>query len=65
MGWIIFLIILIFIFGSSDKAGTKTSGKGNSGLSKKDIKRIQKERERAEMEAYEDMLIYLEAFIDD
>ena len=65
MGWIIFIIILICIFGLSDTSSAKTTRTRNYGLSKKDIKRIRKERERAEMDAYEDMLMYLEAFSDD
>ncbi|MCR5475601.1 MAG: hypothetical protein K6F28_10430 [Lachnospiraceae bacterium] len=65
MGWIIFIIILICIFGSSDTSSTKTTKTRNSGLSKNDIKRIRKERERAEMDAYEDMLMYMEVFSDD
>ena len=65
MGWIIFIIILICIFGSSDTSSTTTTSSRDVLLSKKDIKRIRKERERAEMDAYEDMLVYLEAFSDD
>lgn len=65
MGWIIFIIILICIFGSSDTSSTTTTSSRDVRLSKKDIKRIQKERERAEMDAYEDMLMYMEVFSDD
>ena len=65
MGWIIFIIILVCIFGSSDTSSSKTTRTRNTGLSKKDIKRTRKERERAEMDAYEDMLMYMEVFSDD
>jgi len=65
MGWIIFIIILICIFGSSDTSSTTTTSSRDVRLSKKDIKRIRKERERAEMDAYEDMLMYMEVFSDD
>ena len=64
MGWIIFIIILICIFGASDTDSTTTRNR-DVRLSKKDIKRIRKERERAEMDAYEDMLMYMEVFSDD
>ena len=65
MGWIIFIIILICIFGSSDTSSTTTTSSRDVRLSKKDIKRIRKEWERAEMDAYEDMLMYMEVFSDD
>ena len=65
MGWIIFIIILIGIFGSSDTSSTTTTSSRDVRLSKKDIKRTRKERERAEMDAYEDMLMYMEVFSDD
>ena len=65
MGWIVFLIILICIFRSSDSTGTRKTGTRDSTLSKKEIKRIRKEQERAEMDAYEDMLMYMEVFSDD
>lgn len=65
MGWIIFIIILICIFGSSDTSSTTTTSSRDVRLSKKDIKRIRKERERTEMDAYEDMLMYMEVFSDD
>ena len=65
MGWIIFIIILICIFGLSDTDSTTTTRNRDVRLSKKDMKRIRKERDRAEMDAYEDMLMYMEVFSDD
>lgn len=65
MGWIIFIIILICIFGSSDTSCTTTTRNRETKLSKRDIKKIRKAQRRAEMDAYEDMLVYLEAFSDD
>ena len=65
MGWIIFIIILICIFGSSDTSGTTTTRNRETRLSKRDIKKIRKAQRRAEMDAYEDMLVYLEAFSGD
>ena len=65
MGWIIFIIILICIFGSSDKSSTTTTRNRETRLSKRDIKKIRKAQRRAEMDAYEDMLMYMEVFSDD
>ena len=62
MGWILFIIILICIFGSSDTGSTTTTRNRETKLSKRDIKKIRKAQRRAEMDAYEDMLVYLEAF---
>ena len=64
MGWIIFIIILICIFGASDTDSTTTRSR-DVRLSKKDMKRLKKEQDRAEMDAYEDMLMYLEVFSED
>ncbi len=63
MGWVIFILIILFCIGSSDTS-TKTSNK-EPRLSKRDIKKMRKTLRRAEMDAYEDMLVYLEAFSDD
>lgn len=65
MGWIIFIIILICIFGGTDTDSATTTRSRDVRLSKKDMKRLKKERDRAEMDAYEDMLMYLEVFSDD
>ena len=65
MGWIIFIIILICIFGSSDTRSTAKTRNTGSKLSQRDVTKIRKARRRAEMDAYEDMLVYLEAFSDD
>ena len=65
MGWIIFIIILICIFGASDTSSNNAMDTRDIRLTKKDIKRLRKERERAEMDAYEDMLMYMEVFADD
>ncbi len=66
MGWVIFILIILFCIGSSDtsSANTKTRYK-EPRLSKRDIKKMRKAQRRAEMDAYEDMLMYLEAFSDD
>ena len=53
------------MFGSSDTKSTKNKNNNDYRLTKKELKRLRKERDRAEMEAYEDMLVYLEAFSDD
>ncbi len=65
MGWIIFIIILICIFGSSDTSSTTTTRNRETRLSNRDIKKIRKAQRRAEMDAYEDMLMYMEVFSDD
>lgn len=65
MGWIIFIIILICIFGGSDSDSTTTTRSRDVRLSKKDMKRLKKEQDGAEMDAYEDMLMYLEVFSED
>ena len=65
MGWIIFIIILICIFGLLDTDSTTTTRSRDVWLSKKDIKRLRKERDRVKKDAYEDMLMYMEVFSDD
>ena len=54
--FIIILIILIAIGSADDKSSKKTSHRRQP--SKREIKKARKARERAEMDAYEDMLIY-------
>ena len=62
---LIFLIILVAIFGSnSNDTATPASPKPRK-LSRKERKRIQKARDRAEMDAWEDMIMYMEVFSDD
>ena len=51
MGWIIFIIILICIFGGTDTDSATTTRSRDVRLSKKDMKRLRKEWERAEMDA--------------
>ena len=66
MGWVIFILIILFCIGSSDTSSTSTKTRYKEPrLSKRDIKKMRKAQRRAEMDAYEDMLVYLEAFSDD
>ena len=58
--FIIILIVLIAIGSSDNKSSKKTCNKRQP--SRKEIKRARKALERAEMDAYEDMLMYLEAW---
>ena len=44
---------------------TRNDYKRDRKLSKKEMKRIRKARERAEMDAFEDMIMYMEVFSDD
>lgn len=67
---IIIILIILCIIGSASPNDNNTSYKGNQYTksahpSKKDIKRMKKARDRAEMEAFEDMYMYYEAFMDD
>ena len=65
MGWIVFILILLACIGSSDTSSTNTrTSYKEPRLSKRDIKKIKKAQRKAEMDAYEDMLVYLEAFSD-
>ena len=59
--FIIILIILCIIGASDDKSSKKTTSYRRK-PTRKEIKRARKARERAEMDAYEDMLMYLEAW---
>ena len=60
---LIFLLILLSIFGSDSK-DTSTTREPRK-LSRKERKRIQKARDRAEMDAWEDMIMYMEVFSDE
>lgn len=65
MGWVIFILIILLCIGSSDTSSTSTETRSKEPrLSKRDIKKMRKAQRRAEMDAYEDMLVYLEAFSD-
>ena len=61
MSTFIFLLVFFYIIGSiGDSSSKKSSSKRQP--SRREIKRARKARERAEMDAYEDMLMYLEAW---
>lgn len=66
MGWIIFILIILLCIIPSNTSSTNTKTRYKEPrLSKRDIKKIKKAQRRAEMDAYEDMLMYLEVFSDD
>ena len=67
---IIIIVILCIIGANSDTSNnsntyTRSDYKRDRKLSKKEMKRIRKARERAEMDAFEDMIMYMEVFSDD
>ena len=67
---IIIILVILYIIGSTSPDGKNTSYNSNQYTkgrrpSKKDIKRMKKARDRAEMEAFEDMYMFCEAFMDD
>ena len=66
---IIIIIAILYIIGSSDNNTVQTHAsrqyKKRRYPSKKEMKRIRKARERAEMDAFEDMIMYCEVFMDD
>ena len=67
---IIIIVILCIIGANSDTSSnsynyTRSDYKRDRKLSKKEMKRIRKARDRAEMDAFEDMIMYMEAFSDD
>ena len=67
---IIIIVILCIIGASNDTSSsgntyTRSDYKRDCKLSKKEMKRIRKARERAEMDAFEDMIMYMEVFSDD
>lgn len=67
---IIIIVILCIIGANSDTSGssntyTRSDYKRDRKLSKKEMKSIRKARERAEMDAFEDMIMYMEVFSDD
>ena len=67
---IIIILIILCIIGSASPDDSNTSYKGNQYTksrrpSKKEIKRMRKARDRAEMDAFEDMYMFYEAFMDD
>ena len=61
-------MVILASIGSSDTSSTSTTNTKASykepRLSKRDIKKMRKAQRRAEMDAYEDMLMYLEVFSD-
>lgn len=67
---IIIILVILCIVGSASPVDKNTTYKKNQYTksrrpSKKDIKRMRKARDRAEMEAFEDMYMFCEAFMDD
>ena len=62
---LIFLIILVAIFGSNSNDTKTPAPPQPRKLSRKERKHIQKARDRAEMDAWEDMIMYMEVFSDD
>ncbi len=67
---IIIILVILCIIGYASPDDNNTSYKGNQYTqnrrpSKKEIKRMRKARDRAEMEAFEDMYMFCEAFMDD
>ena len=67
---LIIVIVILCIIGSSNPENNHTTYNRNTYTknrrpSKKEIKRMRKARDRAEMEAFEDMYMFCEAFMDD
>ena len=62
--FIIILIVLCAIASPSDTSQHKSYSSKRE-LSRKDRKRIQKQIDRAKMDAWEDMVMYMEVFSDD
>ena len=60
---ILVLCVLVSIFDNGEQ--TTTCTKQYRHPSKKEIKRMRKARDKAEMDAFEDIIMYCEVFMDD
>ena len=71
MGWLIFILIILCVLGSNSDTSSNTTHYSRSDYKrdkrqyKKEMKRLRKAQEQAEMDAFEDMIMYAEAFMDD
>ncbi len=70
MGKILFIIIFLYLIGvacsgNTDNNKTHTGHMQQPKLSRRERKRIEKERRRAQEDAYEDFLMYYEVFHED
>ena len=71
MGWLIFIVIIICIISSNSDTSSNITHYSQSDYKrdrrqyKKEMKRLRKTQEQAEMDAFEDMIMYAEVFMDD
>ena len=64
MVWFIIILIVVCALASPTDNAQQHYQEPRK-LSKRERKRIQKARDRAEMDAFEDMIMYMEVFSDD
>lgn len=64
MVWFIIILIVVCVL-SSPSANHQQHYEAPRKLSKHDRKRIQRTRDRSEMDTWEDMMMYYEVFADD
>ncbi len=60
---IITIVVIIYIIRANSN-DPKAIQRRNYKAKKREMKRLQRERERAEMDAWEDMIMYMEAWYD-